>query len=207
MDQEVDYLKDISQIKDMMQRSSRFISLSGLSGVMAGIYALGGAFWAHRVLSAGSVKLSSDHVRLALGDQFWTLVVIALVVLVLALSTGIWLTTRRAKQQGMKVWDDTARRLIVNLAIPLVSGGLFCLILLKWNIVGAIAPVMLIFYGLSLVNASKYTLTDIRYLGLSEIVLGLIAAWFMGYGLLFWAIGFGVLHILYGSLMYFKYER
>ncbi|MGI9543068.1 MAG: hypothetical protein ACR2MX_07390 [Cyclobacteriaceae bacterium] len=207
MDQEVEYLKDITQIKDMMQRSSRFISLSGLSGVMAGIYALAGAYWAYQLLDGTDVRFTSDHIRLALGSQFWTLLVIALSVLLLTIVTGVWLTTKRAKKQGLKVWDDTARRLVVNLAIPLVSGGIFCLILLKWNFVGVIAPVMLIFYGLGLVNASKYTLTDIRYLGLCEIVLGLIAAWYMGYGLLFWAIGFGVLHIIYGSLMYFKYER
>jgi len=207
MEQEVDYLKDITQIKDMMARSSRFISLSGMSGVMAGIYALIGAYVTKQILEDGAVRMNYDAAQMTLFEQFWWLLIVASVVLFFALGTGIWLTTRRAKKQGMKVWDDTARRLVVNLAIPLVAGGLFCLILLKWGMVGAVAPVMLIFYGLALVNASKYTLTDIRFLGISEVALGLLAAWYMDYGLLFWAIGFGVLHIVYGSLMYYKYER
>jgi hypothetical protein len=44
-------------------------------------------------------------------------------------------------------------------------------------------------------------------LGICEIGLGLIASIYMGYGLLFWAVGFGVLHIIYGIVMYMKYER
>ena len=62
---------------------------------------------------------------------------------------------------------------------------------------------MLIFYGMALVNASKYTLGNVRYLGLAEIVLGLLCAALPGYGFWFWVIGFGVLHIVYGSLIYF----
>ena len=57
------------------------------------------------------------------------------------------------------------------------------------------------------VNASKYTLNDIRYLGLTEIFLGLVALVFLEYSLLFWAIGFGLVHIIYGIVMYYKYER
>ena len=69
------------------------------------------------------------------------------------------------------------------------------------------APASLIFYGISLVNASKYTLTDIRYLGVMEIILGLINTQFIDYGLYFWATGFGLLHIIYGAMMWWKYER
>jgi hypothetical protein len=58
-----------------------------------------------------------------------------------------------------------------------------------------------------LINASKYTFNDIRYLGFCEIILGLGAAVYVGYGLYFWALGFGILHIIYGAMMYYKYER
>ncbi|MGE5429024.1 MAG: hypothetical protein ACM3O8_14110, partial [Methylococcaceae bacterium] len=66
---------------------------------------------------------------------------------------------------------------------------------------------MLIFYGLALVNAGKFTLSEVHYLGITEIVLGLMAAVFINWGLLFWALGFGVMHIVYGMMMYYKYER
>ena len=197
--QETDYLKDISEIRSIMERSSRFISLSGLSGVMAGIYALIGAYVAHLILQDYRLQPHDQVVVYLIAD--------AIAVLLLAVGTGILLTTRRARAQGATIWDASARRLLINLLIPLAVGGLFSLILIFRGLVGIIAPSMLIFYGLALVNASKYTLSDIRYLGFTEIGLGLLAAIVPGYSLLFWAIGFGVMHIVYGTLMYYTHER
>jgi hypothetical protein len=131
----------------------------------------------------------------------------AMFVLVASIVVGLILTWRSAKKNGQTIWDATAKRMLINLMIPLVTGGFFCMILLMHGLIGLVAPVTLIFYGLALINGSKYTLDDIRYLGICEIILGLLASIFIGYGLLFWAIGFGVLHIVYGMLMYNKYER
>ena len=121
--------------------------------------------------------------------------------------SGIYFTTRKAKRKGQKIWDKTSQRLLLNLAIPLVVGGIYCLQLIRSGNLGLVAPTTLIFYGLALINASKYTLSDIRYLGFSEILLGLIGLIFIGNGLELWALGFGVLHIVYGIVMYVKYER
>lgn len=228
MNAEEKHLDDLREIRSMMERSSRFISLSGLSGVFAGIFALLGAgavwFYVHKNPMVASLMNSDLLVNFNLFESIDTtndrtnylvakynfllfLFADAAIVLVLAVTTGIYLTTKQAKKKGQSIWDTTSQRMILNLAIPLVTGGLFCLALLYHGLIGLVAPSLLIFYGLSLINGSKYTLTDIRYLGFCEIALGLIATFFIGYGLLFWAIGFGVLHILYGSIMYFKYER
>jgi len=205
--QEKDYLKDITEIRSMMESSSRFISLSGLSGVFAGIYALAGAYFAYDLLYS---KYQFFGARL-LGDiAFNDMALLILdmgMVLLLTLITGIILTTRKAKKQGLKTWDKVTRRLIVNLFIPLIVGGLFCVALVLHGGIALVAPATLIFYGLALLNASKYTLRDIRFLGLSEIALGLVASFMAGYGLIFWSVGFGLLHIVYGLLMYIKYER
>jgi hypothetical protein len=80
------------------------------------------------------------------------------------------------------------------------------MILLLKGYIGIVAPLTLIFYGLALVNASKYTLSEVRWLGLTQILLGLAAAHFIGYGLVFWALGFGLVHILYGLVMHYKYK-
>jgi len=131
----------------------------------------------------------------------------AAIVLILAISSGIFFTTRQARKKGLKMWDASSRRLLINMAIPLVAGGIFCLGLLYHDLFGLVAPATLVFYGLACLNASKYTLNDIRYLGILEITLGLIATFFLGFGLEFWAFGFGVLHIVYGLIMYYKYEQ
>ncbi|MCH2083863.1 MAG: hypothetical protein MK226_15820 [Saprospiraceae bacterium] len=207
------HLNTLSEIRSLMERSSRFISLSGLSGVVAGTIALLGAIVAYIYLEI--IPFDQEriyYVEAPLATK-WGLNFIqfffldALAVLLTALSAGIFFTTRKAKQQGLKVWDATSKRLLINLLIPLITGGVFCLALLYHRLLGFVAPTTLIFYGLALVNASKFTLNDIRYLGISEIILGLIALFYLGYGLEFWAIGFGILHIFYGAIMYFKYER
>ena len=195
----------LTEIRHLMERSSRFISLSGLSGVLAGVYALLGALAAyyHLYVDAGS---PSDNNQMA-GSTLRFLLTDAAVVLALAIATGIFLTTRKAKKDGNSLFDSAAKRLIMNLCIPLFAGGVFCIGLISHADWKYVAPAMLIFYGLALVNASKYTRNDVRSLGMAEVVLGMISLSALQYGLLFWALGFGVLHIAYGTYMYLKYEK
>lgn len=203
------YLRDLSEIKQMMTRSSRFISLSGLAGVFAGCYALIGAVIAKILLSQHGETYNEKLVMANFGDSELVsqLILIAAAVLVLAVGTAIALTTRKAKRNNQKIWDSTSKRLMINFFAPLAAGGIFCLVLLQYGMVGLIAPSMLIFYGLALIHASKYTYSDLYSLGYMNLVLGLISTQFIGYGLYFWATGFGLFHILYGIWMYNRYER
>ena len=197
-----DYLKDIQDIKQMMAQSSQFISLSGLSGVLAGIYAIAGALIANCIVENNS----SFYITLE-SLTFKYLIATAFTVLLLSVVTAYLLTIRKARKTNENVWNPASKRLLINFSIPLLTGGIFILLLLKNGSYGLIAPVTLLFYGLACVNASKYTLRDLRYLGITQIILGLIATEFSGYSLYFWALGFGVCHIIYGSLMYFKYDK
>lgn len=196
-----DYLKDISEIKNLMNKSSRFISLSGLSGIMAGVYALIGA-----AISYWLVNFKSYGVLILNGWVFKTVLLILFLVAVLSIVTGYILTTQKAKKNNEKIWDNSSKRLLINFLIPLIVGGLYCLIILKQGRYGQTSGLMLIFYGLALVNASKYSIGNIKYLGYSEIILGLIAAVIPGYGFWLWVIGFGIMHIIYGTWMHFKYD-
>lgn len=196
-----DYLKDISDIKNMMNKSSRFISLSGLSGILAGVYAIIGAAFAYWLV------MNSGRDYLILDGYVFRLIVLDLVlVALLSIATGIVLTTRKAKKNGDKIWDASSKRLVINFLIPLMAGGVYILIILSNQKYGQTSALMLIFYGLALVNASKYSIGDIRYLGYTEIILGLICAVLPGYGFWLWVIGFGIMHIIYGTYMYFKYD-
>ncbi|GAL66233.1 hypothetical protein JCM19301_798 [Jejuia pallidilutea] len=127
-------------------------------------------------------------------------------VALLSVLTGIFLTTRKAKKHGAKIWDATSKRLVFNFLIPLVVGGLYILIILSQGKYGQSGGLMLIFYGLALINASKYSIGDIRYLGYIQIILGLIGSWKPGYGFWLWVLGFGIMHIVYGTWMHFKYD-
>ena len=210
----LEHLEAIQDIRQMMKKSTRFLSLSRLSGVFAGIYALIGAYFAHLFLNQDFglyIDLMRDGDFSSMNDVILSLyikfILIALAVLIFSIITAYFFSNRKAKREGNKLFDHTAIRVLINLAIPLVAGGVFCMALLYHGAIVYIAPAMLLFYGLALINASKYTYDDIRYFGICEVVLGLINAFNLGNGLLYWAFGFGVLHIVYGATMWYKYER
>jgi hypothetical protein len=202
-----EYEKDLASIRDIMERSAKFISLSGLSGVLAGLYALAGAvaayFIVHYPVSPFDYRIYSateDH-------RLWKLILVAFIVLAASLATGLHLSNRKAKKHGVKLWTGASKKLLSNISIPMITGGLFILIVLSTGHYGLAAPASLIFYGLALIQGSSNTYDEIRYLGFSEIILGLISALYPGYGLIFWAVGFGLLHIFYGTVMYNKYDK
>lgn len=212
MDKRNEHLEALGEIRSLMERSSRFISLSGLSGVAAGVFALIGAalvFYYFDVTPfTGRKYYVVDH-----GELIWGLkplkfmVAVAAGVFVMALSSALFFTARKAKRKGLNIWDKTSLRLLVNMVIPLIAGGIFCFGLMHNGVFGLVAPATLVFYGLACINASKYTLNEIRNLGIAEVLLGLFGMFQPGLGLELWAIGFGVLHIAYGTLMYYKYDR
>jgi hypothetical protein len=209
MNEQQQSFKALQDIKQMMERSSRFISLSGLSGIAAGSFGLMGAAIAYQWIgNYYNVYNSRGHWG---KDDFsqleWKLFLLALITMGLALFSGFYFTWKKARRTKAIMWNSSSKRLIINLCIPLLTGGVFVFAMLlndEWKFIG---PACLIFYGLALINGSKYTLDEIRYLGMLEIVLGCINLFLTGYGLYFWATGFGILHIIYGILMWNKYER
>ena len=208
--QPADSLQEVKDIRRMMERSSRFISLSGFSGVAAGLCALAGAAIARYGIFKEYYELYEDRgyfINTAFAELKWRLILLAAGVFAAAFLSAFYFTWRRARNQGNTLWNYTSRRLFWNMVIPLAAGGLFIWGMLSYDQWMFVAPACLIFYGLALVNASKYTLTDIRYLGYCEIVIGLINMLWIGKGLYFWALGFGVMHIVYGIVMWMKYER
>jgi len=211
MTKQKEYLDNISDIKQLMEKSSKFISLSGLSGVFAGIWALiAGAIayiffnsqWNYNNIHSQIYNIdggiNKSTILFLLGLAFCTFS--------LALLTGIFFTNRKAKTDSVLLWNKTSQNLLLNLSIPMIIGSIFCLALIANNNIELLAPSCLIFYGLALINASKYSVKDLFNLGISETILGLLGCIFIGYGFILWLIGFGVLHIIYGSLMYYKYE-
>ena len=212
MNKRNEQLEALSEIRSLMERSTRFISLSGLSGISAGIFALIGAalvFYYFDVTPfEGRRYYTIDPNNLMWGlSPLKFMVVVAAGVFILALCSALFFTMRKAKRKGQALWDKTSLRLLINMVIPLIAGGIFCIGLMNNHEFGLVAPATLVFYGLACINAGKYTLDEIRNLGIAEVALGLFGMFYPGLGLELWAIGFGILHIAYGTLMYYKYDR
>jgi len=210
MENKQDYLDDLKTIKKIMEESSRFLSLSGLSGLVAGLVALIGGSFAILVIMKSNVLLNndffnglSDNDLLALKIQF---IADALLVMILAIGVSLYFSYRKSLRQGLRIWTPVSKRLLISLFLPLVTGGIFIIVLYAESQWQLIIPSMLIFYGLALVNAGKFTYSEVFYLGLIEILTGLVSAVIPEYGLFFWCFGFGILHIVYGLFLYRKYE-
>jgi len=202
MNEQQQSLEELQHIKKIMEKSSRFISLSGLSGISAGIVAILGA-----LLGAKMISNYVNNIGITYQELVTELMVTAVTVVMLALVSGFVFTYLRSKRNGVSIWGATTYRLVINLAIPLVAGSFLLLRLVQLQYTSLIAPGCLLFYGLALVNASKYTLGEVRYLGYCELILAIINLWVPAHGLIFWTIGFGLLHIIYGIIMWRKYER
>lgn len=203
--------EDIQAIREIMERSSKFMLLNSWAGFFAGTCALIGVALAwFGVLESGT--LHYDEFLCSVGGSSVNSVTIglgavSLFVLLVAGLAAVWFSYRKAQKAGQKFWTSSTKRVLAHLLIPIVSGGIFVLILVSRNQIDLVASAMLIFYGLALVNAGKFTSGEIHYLGMAEIAVGLLAGIFASYGLVFWTLGFGLLHLIYGVVMWVRYER
>lgn len=205
-----DHFEDLRIIKKVMEESSRFLSLSGLSGIIAGLLALTGAMIALFGFMHGNILLTKGYFNGFTSTDLNTLIfrfaTDALAVLILAIGASLFYSYRKSLRKGLKMWTPVSKRLLTSMLIPLLTGGILIVVLCFQGIWHMIIPFMLVFYGLALVNAGKFTYGEVFYLGILEIVTGLLSSVFPVYGFLFWCFGFGILHITYGLIMYRKYE-
>ncbi len=202
-----EYLKDIQDIKSLMENRTRFLSLSGSSGILSGIYALIGAYVAYQMAITAPTTAYSDIRNGFLSPIVLKLLAVAAIVLLLSIVTAYFFTSKKARQRNETLWNKASLNALKAFLVPLVTGGIFGLLVLAKGYLMLIGPITLIFYGMALYSASRYTYRDVAALGLMEIGLGLVSMLFPGLGIYFWAVGFGVLHIIYGVIMYYKYDK
>lgn len=202
-------IQSVNEIKELMEKSSKFMSLSGLTSILAGLYSLIGSYFAVKIIgtrqSGSAYPLEILNVNSP--TRLEIIVLLALGVLVLSCLTAFLISYYKSKKAGQKLFNTLTYRILWNFSLPLITGGLFCVALLYHHNYGLTSSVMLLFYGLSLINASKYTFSNVAWLGYAFLILGIADSFIEGYALLFWTLGFGICHILYGILFYLEYER
>lgn len=190
-------LESVNEIKELMEKSSKFLSFSGIIAIMAGIYSLAGAYLAVRITSQQPTSIRElEH-----------LIIVASLVLVTSATTACILSYYKSKKMKQPFFSKLTYRAFWNFSLPMLTGGIFCISVLGHGYFALLSSIMLLFYGLTLVNVSKFTYSNIAWLGYAFICLGILDSFFEGHALLFWTIGFGGFHLLYGILFYLHYER
>lgn len=210
MSQSDQHLEDIQVIRKIMEESSRFLSLSGLSGIVAGFLGIAGAVAARIIITKIAAPADWYMNPLAGGPDgikpFLPLFVTMGLVLVLAFSGAVLFSSRKAKKSGHRAWTPVTRRMLASLLIPLGTGGLFILLTAGTVPANVTAASSLIFYGLAVVSAGKFTFGEIHWLGVLEVITGFVCLLLPQFTIVIWATGFGVIHIAYGLFMHLRYK-
>lgn len=199
MKEQNQHLDHLQEIKKLMEKSSKSGSLSGIAGIIIGILAISGVSLTYYFLDKSPFEPGYFLIE---REKFDVLVLIAFIVLFLSLVTGAVMAVKK------DTWNDLAtKKLLFNLFIPLIVGGIYSITLYYQGLFGWIAPVTMIFYGLGLFSAGKFSMPEIQFLGIIFSALGLFATFLIDYGLLIWGFGFGFLHLIFGIIIYLKYEK
>ena len=207
--------KDISLIKNLMEKSSKFSNLSGYAIATTGLLALLGAVFVYFDLG---ISISEKYISYAelinqtgnansIYTKIKLLVIIASLILLTSLLILYVTAKLKSERHDINLFNSSFSRALKSLFIPVLSGGIFCGFLILHKMYGLVAPATLIFYGLGLISASKFSYNELELLGYLELFLGTIASYYMGSGLLFWMIGFGIGHIVLGVFIHYKYDK
>ena len=207
--------EDLASIRDMMEKSSKFSNLSGISIFFTGFLTIIAASLIYFDLgfSYSDIEISYSQLIKNEGNQedldkkIRLLIIFAGIVLTISLLVLYVTASRKTSKEGINLFNPTFKRALKSLFIPILSGGIFSFFLIHHQMYGLVAPATLIFYGLGLISASKFSYDELELLGFVELFLGVVSSYFMGEGLLFWVIGFGLAHIVFGLYLYFKYDK
>lgn len=206
-----DAIQDLESIRTMMERSSRFQTINGWGVTAVGLIALVAALVANGLFYEGSDSWFSTLYGNT--DYLWShktqIAIIGALILVavcggIVFFSSLWMAKRKKISVTL---DPNMRRTMFNFAVPLLAGAILCTALLVQGHYGLTSSIMLIFYGLALINCHHFSHRLLGVLGYLELALGLADCFVVTHALLFWALGFGVLHVVFGLLLIVKNRR
>ena len=179
-----------------MQQNSSYFSLSGLSGILVGIYGLLTVYMVHMLTSTyGDGFDGSSQLPIALLEI--GILVLAVVMILVALITLRIRAKRSAKKHNEKLWSPFSKKLRFHTLILLLLFIVILAVVANKGYYSIITPLMLLLYGIFLLNLSRLV-GRLRYLAFAELILATIAYFIYDKELLFLGLGFGIFHIIYG---------
>lgn len=204
--------KTLSDIRDMMSKSSRFQSVSGYSIVVVGLLAaVASLITAVFIGVENGFPCSEKLQHFAVMDtavRTKSIAITGMVLFALSLLTVFFFAYIKSKRHQLRfAFDKRMGQMLLDFFIPLAVGGVLSIVLVMQQHYGLTSSIMLIFYGLALVNCSHYTYPVFRYLGYVELLLGIIDCFTMSHALLTWFLGFSVAHIVFGIVYILLFDR
>jgi hypothetical protein len=186
-----------------MQQNINPFSLKRYSGILIGLYGLAVVYLIN-ILTSGEqsgIELVSQLPLLFLQIG---VTVIALVFIVISLVT-LWIRAKRTvRKNDQKLWSIFTRKIRWQTLISLLIILIIIIMISNIGYFSLTTPLSLFFYGLFLLNLSRFSSIGLRYLSLAEIILAITSYFIYDKEIIFLALGFGFLPILYGIATFIK---
>jgi len=188
---------DLQYIRRTLDEAGRLSSISGRGLMAVGFLALGAVAANHYWTGAPWDPAGTREAALAI----WG------VVLLLALATGAWSMERKARRAGQVLWSPVLRRALWSYGSAMVLGGVLTLAALRLHYLDLIPAVWLGCYGVAVTSAGVFSVSPVRWMGISFLILslaGVLAP--AGAGLALLGAGFGWLHIAFGAYIAWRHD-
>ena len=178
-------MDNLRYIRETMERSQSFTAVSGVGGVLMGLIALGATFLAVRTETI----------------EAW--VAVWMSAAVLSLGSALVAMTMKARAAGGSLLVGAGRKFAWNLTPPLLVGGLLTVAMTQMGAAALLPGVWLLLYGRGVVRGGAFSVGVVPLMGLAFMLVGAAALFAPAtWGNLFMAGGFGLLHIVFGILIF-----
>ena len=181
-------MDNLQYIRETMERASAFTAVPGWGQVVIGITALVASY------------LSAQQTTVGGWLKTW------LAEAIISVLIAGWSMDRKARAIGTPLLAGPGRKVVFSLSPPMIVGVLLTVVLYRAGLPKAIPGMWLLLYGTGVVTGGMFSVNIVPVMGICFMVLGavtLFTAPSLGNWLM--ALGFGGLHIIFGTIIARKY--
>lgn len=181
-------MENLCFIRETMEQAAAFTAVSGWGMVGTGLVALAAAPAAARQPTAAR--------------WLGTWVAAGLV----AMCVSVWATASKAARARVPMLSGPGRKLVLSFSPPMMVGTLLTLVLFRAGLHGALPGLWLLLYGTAVVTGGSYSAPVVPVMGSAFMALGAAALFApAGWATGILALGFGGLHVGFGTLIARRY--
>lgn len=181
-------IDNLQFIRETMERSAVFTSVPGYGGALMGATAMGAAIIAY------------NQSRV----ENW--LIVWLVEAVLAFAIGLFALWQKAKNSNVSLASVPARKFASAFAPPIIAGIILTALFYYRGFYPFLPCVWLTLYGTAVVTGGAFSVRIVPIVGWIFVAFGAVAAFApSSWGNLLMALGFGVLHIVFGLIVARRY--
>jgi len=189
--------ENLQYIRQTLEAAECFTAVPGKALMVAGALALGGV--AFNNFLTGAPWQPDASAALALQTWGW--------VLGLALAIVTYGIYRKAQLMRTRLRAPLVRKLLWSLCPALFVGGMLTHIAVREQALAWLPVIWLGCYGAAVTNGGQHSVAPVRYMGLSFLLAACGAAASPdSLGLTWLALGFGMLHLLYGAFIAWRHN-